>query len=347
MKIDYIGRLRKLQSILPNRVAVLITSEDDVYYFSGIGFASDARLLITRKKAFIVSDSRYRQELSMLASEYSPVEIELDFLSTLKGICPAHIRELLVDTRISALEYQDISRAMKGCAQIGKELFSRIRDMRMIKDKAEIAILKKNFRLHKGLIKEWKKKIKGLREADASLLWRIMALEAGCDDVSFPAIVAVGKSSSFPHYKSGNRRITSNRALLFDSGIDRYRYKTDLTRMFFTDKMSQRYRDCLNIVQDAQNLAFSLIKPGNRLKDLDLGVRSFLKKYGLDGYFTHSLGHGIGLEIHEPPRVSSRSQEIIKPGMVFTIEPGIYFPGRFGIRMEDVVLVKENGYELL
>ncbi len=347
MKIDYLSRLRRLQSVLEIGEAVLISRESDVYYFSGIEFASDARLLVTRKKAFVISDSRYRYELSMLAPAYSPREIELDLPNTLKIICPRRIRRLYIDPLLPINEYQDIAKAMKGIVSVGKDIFTKIRRMRMIKDATEIAILKRNFRLHKKLIDSWRARVEGLTEIQAARLWKVMVLEAGCEDEAFPSIVAAGSSSSFPHYRPSGRRVTLNKALLFDSGISRHKYKTDLTRIFFVDKMGQRYREYLKIVKEAQEAAFSLIRPGVRLRDLDIKVRSFLKQYGLDGYFIHSLGHGLGLEVHELPRVSSSSQATAVPGMVFTVEPGIYIPGKFGIRIEDVVLVKEDGYELL
>ncbi len=347
MKIDFLSRLRRLQSVLKSREAVLISRETDVYYFGGIEFASDARLLVTKRKAFVISDSRYRYELSMLSPAYTPKEIELNFPNTLKIICPKRINRLYLDPLLSISEYQEIAKVMKGMTSVGKNIFTKIRQMRMIKDASEIAILKKNFRLHRRLIDNWHTKIEGLTEVQAARLWKIMVLESSCEDEAFPSIVAAGRSSSFPHYSPSGRRVTLNRALLFDSGISRHRYKTDLTRIFFVDKMSQRYKKYLNIVKEAQEVAFSIIRPGVRLRDLDIKVRSFLKKYGLDGYFIHSLGHGVGLEVHELPRVSSTSQAIAVPGMVFTIEPGIYLPGKFGIRIEDVVLVKEDGYELL
>ena len=347
MRFDFHSRLEKIYSALGNRESVFITSPINAYYLSGVSFYEDAYLFIVKGKTFVISDSRYRSELASLNNIFTPVEIELDISSTLKTICPHGISFIFVGPEMRLSLFSMLTKALKNKVKIGENIFALISEMRMIKDSSEINIIKRNFQLHKMLIKRWKKSIVGLSEKQAAAKWNILALESGCDGTSFPPIVAIGASASFPHYSPGKKRITGKRPLLFDSGIKKDMYNTDLTRMFFIDGISKKYKTYVSIVREAQDIAFSLISIGRPLKELDLKVRVFFKKHGLDRFFIHSLGHGIGLNIHERPRVSSRSEDIIKEGMVFTVEPGIYIPKKFGVRLEDVVLVTKKGYELL
>ena len=129
--------------------------------------------------------------------------------------------------------------------------------------------------------------------------------------------------------------------------MDYQGYKSDLTRMFFLDTMPTSFREVLSAVRDAQHAAFKVIRPGVRGKDVDAVVRNYLEKHGLAQWFTHSLGHGVGMEVHEAPRLSSSSEEVLKENMVCTVEPGVYFPGQYGIRLEEMVLVTKKGCEVL
>jgi Xaa-Pro aminopeptidase len=135
--------------------------------------------------------------------------------------------------------------------------------------------------------------------------------------------------------------------VLVDIGIDHEGYKSDLTRMFFLGKIPHHIRQVYDVVNEAKRLAIAKIKPGVLARDIDSVARNFLKAKKLDVYFNHSLGHGVGLEIHEAPGISSRNPAPLQKGMVLTIEPGVYIPGQFGIRIEDMILVTAQGHENL
>ena len=164
---------------------------------------------------------------------------------------------------------------------------------------------------------------------------------------SFPPIVASGPHSSYPHAILTERQIKKNDVVLVDMGIDYFGYKSDLTRMFLLGKIPKLIQHVMNEVREAQRQAISKIQPGIPACEVDAQARNYLKKKKLAKYFGHSLGHGVGLEIHEAPRLSVKDSTILKEGMVVTVEPGVYLAHRFGIRIEDMVLVTKNGYQIL
>jgi Xaa-Pro aminopeptidase len=170
---------------------------------------------------------------------------------------------------------------------------------------------------------------------------------SGASKASFDIIVASGPNSSFPHHRTGERVIRNNEPVLVDVGADYLGYKSDLTRVFFSGKINILYRNIQEIVFKARDLAIRGIKPGKLAKDIDGLARSYIAKKGYGKYFVHSLGHGVGLEVHEGPRLSSKSGNILKAGMVLTVEPAIYIPDKFGSRVEDMVIVTRKGCEVL
>jgi len=170
---------------------------------------------------------------------------------------------------------------------------------------------------------------------------------AGARAEAFDLIVASGPNSSQPHHLSGNRKLRNNEPVLIDLGVEYEGYKSDLTRVFFLGKINILARKAYKAVLEAQDLAIKMVKPGVKLAEIDKVARDYLAKNGYAGRFGHNLGHGFGLEVHEEPRIGPHSQGLTEPGMVFTVEPGVYLPGKFGIRIEDMVLVTGKGCEVL
>ena len=164
---------------------------------------------------------------------------------------------------------------------------------------------------------------------------------------SFKPIIASGPNSSFPHARITDRKIRNNEPVLVDLGISFGEYKSDLTRMFFLGKIPALVRQVYDAVFEAQRIAIDGIKAGVPTAKIDLLARNHLKKQRLAKYFIHALGHGVGLEVHESPRLAHNDLSILEEGMVVTIEPAVYIPGKFGIRIEDMVLVKKKNCEIL
>ena len=164
---------------------------------------------------------------------------------------------------------------------------------------------------------------------------------------SFSPIIASGPNSCYPHAKVTDRILKNNEPVLIDTGIDINGKKADLTSNFFLGSIPLRYTKAFDAVVLAQREAMAMIKPGVAVADVDLKARNVLRKFGLAKYFGHSLGHGVGLDIHENPRLSCKSSSLLEPGMIVTVEPAVYIPNQFGIRVEDMVLVTEKGCEVL
>jgi Xaa-Pro aminopeptidase len=166
----------------------------------------------------------------------------------------------------------------------------------------------------------------------------------GC---SFAPIVAAGPAGALPHYQPDITKIGDSTTLLIDWGARLNGYASDLTRTLHRDSVSDSFRRCYDAVVEAQLAAIERIGPGVAVQDVDEAARAVLKRAGIDGAFKHGLGHGVGLQIHESPRMSANSDETLASGMIVTVEPGVYFDGDFGIRIEDDVLVTDSGCEVL
>jgi len=187
----------------------------------------------------------------------------------------------------------------------------------------------------------------GLAEIEITAELERFVRYKGARTTSFETIVASGENSAFPHHLTSSRKLKKCDCLLIDIGVDYQGYKSDLTRTFFLGKIPNKISKVYNIVRQAQVLAIDRIKPGVKICEIDRVARQYIAKQGYCGFFGHNLGHGIGLEIHELPTISNKNNSILQEGMVFTVEPAIYLPGEFGIRIEDDILVTKNGCEVL
>ncbi|MDP2922749.1 MAG: Xaa-Pro peptidase family protein [Candidatus Omnitrophota bacterium] len=222
-----------------------------------------------------------------------------------------------------------------------------IENLRIIKSHSEVSLIKKAARITQealtfiGEIHE-----KTMREKELSLEVEKFLKLKGDSQVAFPTIVASGRNSAFPHHLSGEAKL-NKKFFLIDLGAKNYGYCADLTRVFFWGKMPPLFKKIYSIVHRAQELSIKKIKDGVKAKEVDLAARKFLDKKGLVKYFGHGVGHGIGLSVHEPPFLNCKNDEILKDGMVVTVEPAVYINGNFGIRIEDMVLVGNNKGEVL
>ncbi len=343
-------RIKKLIAEFPrhkNIDALLVTNDTNIRYLTGFN-ACESWLLVTKTKAFYITDFRYTQEAR----------------EGLKGVVVKQF------TQTPCLELCELSKLYK-IKRLGFDekhtsvaLFKRLRDfcprrvkllpatglveiLREIKEAGEIVQIRECLKLHFKALLFLKKVVKpGLTERQvlAKLEGFVKAHKVG---FSFPPIIASGPNSAYPHAKVGDRVIRNNEPVLIDIGIDINGYKSDLTRNFFLGKIPPSYAKVLLALRLAQKEAIALIKPGVPVAEVDLKARNVLRRFGLAKYFGHSLGHGVGLDIHENPRLSCKSTSVLEPGMIVTVEPGVYIPNQFGIRVEDMVLVTEQGCEVL
>jgi Xaa-Pro aminopeptidase len=223
---------------------------------------------------------------------------------------------------------------------------------RMVKDPEELEKLRAAVRLGATLFDQALATLRaGVKETDVAAEMEYAARLAGAAEMSFPTIIASGARSALPHGRASDQAVSTGAFVVCDFGVILAGYCSDQTRTVWVGKSSgavpKDARHAYESVREAQLAAIAAVRPGVSVSEVDAAARKVLKKAGLGRYFTHSTGHGVGLEIHEIPRVAAGQEEILRPGMVITIEPGVYFPGKWGIRIEDMVAVTESGCEVL
>jgi Xaa-Pro aminopeptidase len=223
-----------------------------------------------------------------------------------------------------------------------------ITKLRMIKKGEELGTLKKSCRIAARAFEIVKSKIKPRRTeiSVARELEDIMQL-LGAKGTSFDIIIGSGPNSALPHHVTSRRQIKNNEVVLIDFGCVYEFYHSDITRTIFLGKPDNEYRKVYRIVEQAKVKAISRLKHGVLARDIDKTARNYISDNGYGQYYVHGTGHGIGLEIHEAPTLNTKSEEVLKQGMTVTVEPGIYLPGKFGVRIEDSVLVTKTGSEIL
>lgn len=223
-----------------------------------------------------------------------------------------------------------------------------VMQQRMVKDADELKLIRQAVKLGAEVYEDAARLIRsGVSEVEIAGRLEFAARQAGADGMSFDTIVAAGKRGALPHGKASGQAIPKRGFVVVDSGVILRGYCSDMTRTLHVGRTSRVERQWYEAVLEAQLVGIGAVRAGAMAGEVDEAARRVLCKAKLDQYFTHSTGHGVGLEIHEPPRLGARQAERLVPGMVITIEPGIYVPGRGGIRIEDMVVVTDDGCEVL
>jgi Xaa-Pro aminopeptidase len=356
-------RRERLAQLLASEAldAFLISSTVNVTWLTG--FSGDSSILVlTRQKAVLVSDSRYTQQISEecpgLETSIRPPAVKLPdaVLVVLRGLgCHG------VGFESGAMTVAEWETYREGEPAINwKPGASRVETLRMIKDEGEIArireaidIAERAFQAFRSLLRPYD------REKDLADRMDQYLRQAGGLGSCFPPIIAVGDRAALPHANPTDRPVEAGGLLLVDWGATGPKlYKSDLTRVLATRTKAPfsgsatptagpSLEEVHGIVLRAQQKAIASIRPGVVAKEIDSVARSVISEAGYGEYFGHGLGHGIGLQVHEGPAVRPLSETVLQPGMVFTVEPGIYLPGWGGVRIEDDVLVTPDGCEVL
>jgi Xaa-Pro aminopeptidase len=327
--------------------AFLVTKDVNITYLTEFQ-ASESWLLVTPAKSFYITDFRFILEAQKGLKNIAIKQYDRTMFKT--------VLELMADLKLKRLGFDDRHISLAAFKQIKKEcpqnielieLSDVVEKLREIKEKREVDAIRGCLKLHHKAIKYLRGVIKpGLTEEDVLAKLEAFVKKHGAG-FSFPSIIASGPNSCFPHAHVSRRKIRNNEIVLLDTGIDIGGYKSDLTRITILGKIAPRIREVAEIVKDAQRRAITKIKAGEPVALADQEARNHFKTYDLEQYFGHSLGHGVGLEIHESPRLSTKSPAVFKTGMVVTVEPAVYIPNKFGIRIEDMVLVTDKGCEVL
>ncbi|MBQ6631681.1 MAG: aminopeptidase P family protein [Romboutsia sp.] len=220
--------------------------------------------------------------------------------------------------------------------------------LRMCKDEEEKDLMRNASRINDLAMDKLQKLLtKELSEKEMAQNLASIYEELGADGFSFHPIIAYGENGADPHAHCGKAKPKEGDCVILDIGCVKDNYCSDMTRTVFYKKAPQKAQEIFNIVLEANKRAISMIKPGVRFCDIDNAAREYITEKGYGKYFTHRTGHSIGIETHDMGDVSSINTDTLKPGMIFSVEPGIYLPGEFGVRIEDLVLVTEDGHEIL
>ncbi len=257
------------------------------------------------------------------------------------------IKRLGVESKnIKLAEYNWLKKKIGNTAVILTD--RAIENLRLIKTEDEISKIKKAQRIGEEAFRRVLKAIK-LGMAEIAVAERLEALmkSLGAEKPSFNTIVAFGSNAALPHYKTGLRKIRTGGMLLFDFGAMYKGYCGDMTRTIFIGKPAPRFLKIYNLVFEAQQRAIKKCDAGMRVHEIHLEAYELFEREKVHDNFSHGLGHGIGLQVHEAPYIRKDSKDILKPGMVFSIEPGLYFPGWGGVRIEDLVVLRSNRANVL
>lgn len=348
----FASRRRKLQSVVRQEKldGLLVTGEANVSWLTG--FTGDSSwLLLTRKSGVLVSDSRYETQIEEqcpgldVVIRVTPQSI-VD--AAAKVIDGHRLKTLGFEGHLLSFEMaESLATALKSTEL--KALTNEVEMLRAVKDAAEIAEIREAVRLAtrgfeflKALLTPEMTELNAAHELEHAMR------RFGAAGVSFPPIVAVDDRAALAHYQPGQRRIGEARLLLVDWGAETAgRYRSDLTRVLLFGKPTKKLKTVYETVLEANERAIRAIRPGVSCETIDSKARGYIDQAGYGRRFGHGLGHGIGLEVHEMPRFAPNSDTKLEAGMVVTVEPGIYLPGWGGVRIEDDVLVTNDGCEVL
>ncbi|ABA89368.1 prolidase family protein [Syntrophotalea carbinolica DSM 2380] len=351
MPSDFVlkSRIPALRQLLrSNRLsAALLMDTPSLRYFCGFS-GSDGALLVSEDTVVFLTDSRYTSQAQQ--------EVTADRIVQHGGKIEG-IAALLDEWRVTSIGFNadalscatlESLRAKCSSACQWHPLPGTFRGLRGIKDADEIVAMKQAARIAGEAFEEIRPQIRpGAVERELALALEFAMRRRGAEEKSFPFIVASGERGALPHGVASDRRLEYGELVTFDFGARWQGYCSDETVTLALGKVSPRLREIYDTVFQAQQSALNAIKPDVALKDIDQVARSYIDQCGYGEYFGHGLGHGVGLEVHEFPVVSPRSEDVAREGMVFTVEPGIYVPGLGGVRLEETVLVTADGYQRL
>ncbi len=338
--------IEKLKIMLSERnAAALIMSEDNVRYFTSFS-STNGYLLVTAENAFFLTDSRY---VEAAQKTIKTVDGVLLFENFEKSLVPL-VKELGIKTlsieggRTTVKRLHELQKQFSSVTFETEKLDGEIDLLRAVKSDEECEKIIKAQRIAEEAFSRLLPKIAvGKTERELSLELDYTMLKLGAQALSFETIAVSGKNGSMPHGVPSDKKIESGDFVTFDFGAIYKDYHSDMTRTVAVGEISDKQRDVYETVLKAQKTAIDAVAAGKSCFDIDKIARDIIKEKGYGEYFGHGLGHGVGVEIHEFPTVSPRSQTILEPGHVITIEPGIYIPGEFGVRIEDMIYVTENG----
>lgn len=357
---DYESRVQQVREKMAEQQmdGFMVIVAENRRYLSGFS-AEDTQfdetagaLLITASRMVIATDSRFELQAQREAPRWERFIYK-------KGLAQ-ELPEILQDLDLRRLGFESARLSVQQLNQMREALSSAgmkielldtenlVEALRLRKSEAEIEAIRHALELAEDAFKRLRESLTAGR-SEVDLAWGLERAmrEAGAEELSFPVITAAGQNAALPHAVPGTRKIAAGEPILFDWGARLHGYCSDISRTVVIGKPDDTFRAVFSAVYEAQQKAIEAIRPGVSGKQVDKVARDHIAQAGFAGKFGHGLGHGTGLAVHEAPRLSPIREDTLEPGMVFTVEPGIYLPDWGGVRLENMVAVREHGAEVL
>jgi Xaa-Pro aminopeptidase len=352
--MDFVARQKKLrQHLATTRFdALLISHLPNIQYLCGFT-GSAGLLLVAEGRSTLFTDVRYDTQAHDQVKTAKVVIARKGLLQAVGEWLGQRRRRArgwvigLEAEHFTLAEKKRLTQVRPSAVRL-KDAPSLVERLRMVKDIDELDRIRAAVELGAKLFGRALEVLRpGLREVEVAAAMEYAARCAGADEMSFPTIIASGARSALPHGRASAQPIAAGAFVVCDFGVILSGYCSDQTRTVWIGTASEDARQAYKAVREAQQAAIEAVRPGVPVGEVDSAARKVLRSAGFGRYFTHSTGHGVGLEIHENPRVADGQREVLQPGMVITIEPGVYFPGKWGVRIEDMVAVTASGCEVL
>jgi Xaa-Pro aminopeptidase/Xaa-Pro dipeptidase len=325
---------------------VLIFDLKNIRYL--VGFTGSAGILfVGREKIILAVDGRYTIQAATETSDCEIVEFR-DILQGMAGVI-GDLRLSSVGFEAPAISFDSYAKLKEHSGHVAlRPLPDDFKSLRIVKEQGEIDLLKKAASISAGALLETMKTIRpGVTEKDIVLDLEFRMGKGGGEKLSFETIVASGSHAALPHAKPRLHGVEHGDFVVIDYGTVYQGYHSDETCTLAVGKVTGEWKKIYGIVKDAHDRALDAIKAGKRCKDIDAEARNCIEEKGYGQFFSHGTGHGVGLDVHEAPKISRESSDYLEEGMVITIEPGIYIPEVLGVRIEDMALVQKDGCEIL
>ena len=350
-KLRFYVRLKRLASKLDvsGNQGALITSEKNIFYLTDFA-NSEGTLFVTRDKTYFLVDFRYGEAVKNSVTNCEVVVYKKYYEALIEIIKRHEIKEIMTETEsITVRRFESFRKifAECGCEMSNNDTLDKLlTNLRIVKSSEEIKKIKQAQKITEEAFTELLNYVKvGAVERELALELEFLMRKKGASGVSFDLITIAGKNTSKPHGVPGEYAIRSGDFVTFDIGAVYEGYHSDMTRTIAVGDVSEFQREIYNIVYKAQTAAVSTVKAGVKASYVDKVARDIITQQGYGECFGHSTGHGVGLDIHEQPFVSTRTDIILSEGMIITVEPGIYIPEKFGVRIEDMGAVTSKGYD--
>lgn len=343
--------IEKFISALPENIdAAIVLNASNRHYLFGVDTSDAGTLVVTHKKAYFIIDSRYIEICKRFENDKIEVVLQKDLFSQIKETCMRNsVRSVAIETQyVSLALYKKLDDFLGNIIDTSVDIGDILVRLRSVKTQYEIEKIKVAQKITDDAFKFILGEIGvGKSEKELALLLEFYMRSHGAKSASFDIIFIGGKNTSLPHGEPTDYKLQSGDLITIDFGADVDGYKSDMTRTVALGNVSNEQKKVYETVLFAQKTALNKISAGKSCKEIDFVARKVISDAGYGDYFGHALGHSVGLDIHESPNFSPKCNEVLKEGMILTVEPGIYLPEKYGVRIEDMVLITKNGAENL